>query len=168
MNRGVVVNFRKATKSDIVFLSHVLVNAAAASGAKMQIADLPIHPDTYQYVEGFPKGTDMGIVAETNEGVLVGAAWVRLLPTAAHAINEPLPELTMGVISEYQHMGIGKQLMEELYKAALSIGISKISLGVHKDNIPAISLYKQQNWIEDGYYNEYIMMSKEMIGIAQP
>lgn len=162
MNKGVVVNFRKATKSDIGFLSRILVNAAVASGVKIQIVDLPVHPDTYQYVAGFPKGTDTGIVAETNEGVLVGAAWVRLLPTAAHAINELLPELTMGVIPEYQHMGIGKQLMEELYKAVLSFGVAKISLGVHKDNIPAISLYKQQNWLEDGYYNEYIMMSKEM------
>lgn len=31
------------------------------------------------------------------------------------------------------------------------------------DNIPAISLYKQQNWIEDGYFQEYMMMSKEIL-----
>ncbi|MFA6876489.1 MAG: GNAT family N-acetyltransferase [Parabacteroides sp.] len=162
MNTGVVVNFKKATKNDIDFLSLILVNAAVASGVKMQIADLPVHPDTYQYVEGFPKGADTGIVAQTNEGILVGAAWVRLLPTATHAINEPLPELTMGVISEYQRMGIGKRLMEELYKAVQSLGISKISLGVHKDNIPAINLYKQQNWVEDGSFEQYIMMSKRI------
>jgi ribosomal protein S18 acetylase RimI-like enzyme len=70
--------------------------------------------------------------------------------------------LTMGVVPQYQRMGIGSQLMEELYKAALQIGIPKISLGVHKDNTPAVHLYKQQNWVEDGYYHEYIMMSKEI------
>lgn len=162
MNRGTVTTFRKATRNDIDFLSHILVDAAAASGVSVQIADLPNYPDTYQYVEGFPQGTDIGIVAETDEGVLVGAAWVRLLPTDAHSINEPLPELTMGVIQEYQRMGVGKRLMEELYKAALATGISKISLGVHKDNTPAVSLYKQQNWIEDGSFQQYIMMSKKL------
>lgn len=127
MKKGGVVNFREATKSDIHFLSHILVSAAAASGVKIQVADLPTEPDTYQYVEGFPQRTDTGIVAETNEGVLVGAAWVRLLPSDAHAINEPLPELTMGVIPEYQHKGIGRRLMEELYKAVQCAGISKIN-----------------------------------------
>lgn len=68
----------------------------------------------------------------------------------------------MGVIQEYQRMGVGKRLMEELYKAALATGISKISLGVHKDNTPAVSLYKQQNWIEDGSFQQYIMMSKRL------
>ena len=52
--------------------------------------------------------------------------------------------------------------MEELYKASRTVGISKISLGVHKDNLPAVGLYKQQNWIVDGYFEEYVMMSKEI------
>jgi ribosomal protein S18 acetylase RimI-like enzyme len=162
MNKEAAVHFRKATRSDIDFLSHILISAAVASGVNIQVVDLSSHPDTYQYVEGFPKGNDIGVVAETQEGVPVGAAWVRLLPMDAHAIHEPLPELTMGVVAQYQRMGIGSQLMEELYKAARGIGIPKISLGVHKDNTPAIHLYKQQNWIEDGYYHEYIMMSKEI------
>lgn len=166
MNKETVVHFRKATKSDIDFLSHILISAATASGVRIQIADLSSHPDTFQYVEGFPKGDDIGVVAETQEGIPVGAAWVRLLPMDAHAINEPLPELTMGVVPQYQRMGIGKQLMEELYKAALDMGIPKISLGVHKDNIRAIHLYKQQNWVEDGYYHEYMMMSKEIVYAA--
>lgn len=162
MNKSAVVKFRKATKNDIEFLSHVLVCAAAASGVSLQTADLPNHPDTYQYVKGFPQGSDIGIVAETIEGVLVGAAWLRLLPITNHTINEPLPELTMGVIPEYQRRGIGKQLMEELYTEVAAIGTSIISLGVHKDNIPALNLYKQQNWIEDGFFEEYIMMSKKI------
>lgn len=163
MNKDTAIIFRKATKGDIHFLSYILISAAKASGVSMRTEDLPDHPDTYQYVEGFPRGTDTGIVAETKDGILVGAAWVRLLPTAAHAIHEPLPELTMGVIPEYQRIGIGKQLLEALYRELAASSISKISLGVHKDNNPAISLYKQQNWIEDGYFQEYIMMSKEIL-----
>lgn len=166
MNKETAVHFRKATGSDIDFLFHILISAAAASGVRIGIADLSSYPDTYQYVEGFPDGNDIGVVAETQEGVPVGAAWVRLLPMDAHAIHEPLPELTMGVVPQYQRMGIGSQLMEELYKVARGIGIPKISLGVHKDNTPAVHLYKQQNWVEDGYYLEYVMMSKDIDGEA--
>lgn len=59
-------------------------------------------------------------------------------------------------------MGIGGQLLEGLYKAASAKGISKISLGVHKDNHPAIALYKSQNWAEDFKFKEYRMMSKKI------
>lgn len=100
MSKTTVINFREAIKSDLPFLSEILVNAAIASGVNISVGDLVIHPDSYQYVEEFPKGADIGIIAETLEGHLVGAAWIRLLPTDAHAIHEPLPELTMGVIPE--------------------------------------------------------------------
>ena len=160
LKEKLVANYRKATARDIGFLSQILANAAVSSGVNVKATDIPYSPDIYQYVEGFPKGIDTGIVAETNEGVLIGAAWIRLLPTDIHAINEHLPELTMGVLPQYQRKGIGKRLMEELYKAARAIGITKISLGVHKENLPAVSLYKQQNWIVDGYFEEYVMMSK--------
>lgn len=162
MSKTIVINFREATKNDLAFLSEILVNAAVASGVNICVEELSTHPDSYQYVAEFPTGSDIGIVAETLEGRLVGAAWIRLLPTDAHAINEPLPELTMGVIAEYQRMGIGGKLLEELYKAASAKGVSKISLGVHDNNHPAITLYKKQNWIEDGKFKEYRMMSKKI------
>lgn len=162
MNKTVIINFREATNNDLAFLSKILVHAAVASGVNICVDDLISHPDSYQYLEGFPKGIDVGIVAETAEGHFVGAAWIRLLPTDAHAINKPLPELTMGVMPEYQRMGIGGKLLEELYKAALAKDILEISLGVHEDNLPAITLYRKQNWIEDGKFKEYRMMSKRM------
>lgn len=162
MNTTIIINFREATKNDLAFLSEILVNAALASGVNISVETLVTHPDSYQYVEEFPQGTDLGIVAETAEGYLVGAAWIRLLPSDTHAIHESLPELTMGIIPEYQRMGIGGKLLEELYKAAFAKGISKISLGVHEDNHPAIALYKKQNWIEDGKFKEYRMMSKNI------
>lgn len=162
MSKTTVINFREATKNDFAFLSEILVNAAVASGVNICVEDLATHLDSYQYAEEFPKESDIGIIAETFEGHLVGAAWIRLLPTDAHAINEPLPELTMGVIPEYQRMGIGGKLLGKLYKAASAKGISKIYLGVHEDNHPAITLYKKQSWIEDGKFKEYRMMSKKI------
>lgn len=160
MDAGKLV-FREATAADIEFLSEILVDAAAASGVNVPVERLSDYPETYQYVEHFPVGLDVGIIAQTAGGRLVGAAWVRMLPTDAHAVNEPLPELTMGVISEYRRKGVGERLLTELYSATASKGLSEISLGVHKKNRPAIELYRQQGWIEDGTFQEYIMMRRE-------
>lgn len=162
MDKREIISFREATNDDATFLSEILASAASASGVDILVGDLSAHTDTYQYIEGFPNGTDIGIIAEKDGGYLLGAAWIRSLPTDLHAVNEPLPELTMGVIPEYKRRGIGKRLLEELYKAASARGVPKISLGVHKDNLPAIQLYKKQNWSEDGYFKDYIMMSRKI------
>lgn len=154
------ITYRKATSEDVDFMSGILVDAAQASGIHIPISELPAHSDTYQYIEGFPRGSDTGIIAETDSGQQIGAAWVRLLPTDEHAVKYPLPELTMGIQAEYRRMGIGERLLEELYKAVCVINIPEISLGVHKDNLPAIHLYRKQGWIEDGSFKEYIMMSR--------
>lgn len=155
------IAYRKATKQDVVFMSEILVDAAKASGVHILIDDLFLHPDTYQYIENFPEGLDVGIIAETTGGIPLGAAWVRMLPDDVHAVNQPMPELTMGVVPEYRRMGVGEQLMEELYNAAFTMGIPEISLGVHKENFPAINLYKKQGWVEDGRFKDYIMMSRK-------
>ena len=97
--------FREATAADIGFLSEILVNAAAASGVNVPIDELSSYPETYQYVEQFPSGSDVGVIVQTAEGLLVGAARVRMLPTDAHAVNQPLPELIMGVIPAYRRRG---------------------------------------------------------------
>lgn len=156
------ITFRKATREDIPFMSRILADAAAASGVNIPVNELPAYPDTYQYIEGFPKGQDVGIIAETENKLPVGAAWVRLLPTDAHVVKYPMPELTMGVLPEYRRMSIGERLMEELYKVASEKGLAEISLGVHKENTPAVSLYRKQNWVEDGVFEEYIMMSLKL------
>lgn len=153
--------YRKATEHDVPFMTGILVEAAAESGVHISADELPVHPDTYQYIEKFPEGLDIGIIAETTEGLPVGAAWIRMLPDNAHTINQPMPELTMGVTSEYRRMGLGERLLEELYNAASEMNITEISLGVHKENLPAISLYKKQGWIKDGSFKEYIMMSRK-------
>lgn len=152
--------YRIATSNDIAFMAQILVDAAVASGVELSVHDLPAHIDTYQYIEGFPKGSDVGIIAETTDGQMVGAIWIRLLPTDEHTVTHPMPELTMGVIPQYRRMGIGERLMEELYKAAIAISIPEISLGVHKENLSAVNLYRKQGWKEDGTYKQYIMMSR--------
>lgn len=159
-----IIKYREATSIDVDFMSEILVDAAFASGVEMHAREISSHPDAYQYIEGFPQGADVGIVAESAEGLLVGAAWIRLLSTDVHAVHKHLPELTMGVVAAYRRAGIGARLMEELYRAASAKGISEISLGVHKDNKDAVRLYKKKRWIEEGSFVEYIMMHRKIDG----
>lgn len=156
------VTIREATSNDAGFLSEILVAAAAASGVNIPFNELHAYPDAYQYISGYPERSDVGVIAQTIEGKSIGAAWVRLLPTDEHAVGIPTPELTMGVIQEYRRKGIGQLLMTALYRAAMEKGIQVISLGVHKDNISAIMLYKKQQWSEVGTFKDYIMMSRKI------
>ena len=94
-------------------------------------------------------------------GIPVGAAWVRNVPELNHYINYPTPELAIAILPEYRKMGIGEDLMNNLYKVCNASGINEISLGVHKDNLPAIRLYQKQGWIKEGDFHDYIMMIRK-------
>lgn len=86
----------------------------------------------------------------------------RLLPTDAHAVKYPMHELTIDILPEYRRMSIGGRQIEKLYKVASETRLEEISLGVHKDNPPAVSLYKKQKWVEDSVFKEYIMLSRKL------
>lgn len=155
------INYRIATSKDVDFLSQILVDAAVASGVEMTFADLDNDAEGLQYVAGFTtQDNDVGVVAETNDGVRIGAAWVRKLPVGAFPMNKPLPELTIGIHPNYQRQGIGKALLEALYVLLSERGIPKICLGVEEHNINAIRLYEQQGWCTYDSMGSYLVMSK--------
>lgn len=155
------INYRIATSKDVDFLSQILVDAAVASGVEMTLADLDNDAEGRQYVEGFTtQSNDVGVVAEIQGGIRIGAAWVRKLLVGAFPMNKPLPELTIGVHPDYQRLGIGKRLLEALYVLLSERGIPKICLGVEEHNSNAIRLYEQQGWSTYDSLGPYLVMSK--------
>lgn len=151
--------YRQATSADIPFMTTVLLEAAASSGHFIEPERLADYPDTEIYVKGWHAEKECGVIAETETGEPVGAAWIRNIPELVHNPDKPLPELTVGVLPAFRRKGIGEQLMSELYQSCHTNGITEISLGVHKDNIPAINLYQKHGWKPEGRFEDYIMMS---------
>lgn len=155
--------YREANMNDVSFMKEMLIECCIASGVtSISVDNLCEYPDTEINIEGWDFETEPGMIAETESGKPVGAIWLRNLPELGHSVNEYLPEITIAISLPYRGKGIAENLMNRLYEKCSEKGITRISLGVHSKNFPAINLYKKQGWIQNGTFKEYIMMSKQI------
>ena len=88
-------------------------------------------------------------VAETPGGRIAGTAWITYDGRRMHLHH-------VGVLPEYQRNGIGRALSVMAVNHAKEKNI-QIKLEVHKDNLPAIALYKDLGFNYLGDYLVYII-----------
>lgn len=73
-----------------------------------------------------------------------------------HVLFEQANLLTIGIKRSYQHQGLGQQLLIDIMKEVVDIGVNTIFLEVRVSNIAAIKLYKKlgfiQNRLRENYY----------------
>lgn len=104
-------------------------------------------PGTAHYIAGWPRDTDLGVIAEAN-GEPVGAAWLRFLSAADPGygfVSPDIPELTIGVAAHWRGLGVGRALLRAIAEQASVAGIQKISLSVERKN------FAQQLYLSEGY-----------------
>jgi ribosomal protein S18 acetylase RimI-like enzyme len=139
------IRLRRATAADELVLWQMLYYAAhmAEDGATSSDA-ARANPFLAQYVMGWGQADDLGIVAETSAGEIVGAAWLRLLisdPTSVSYYDDQTPELAIAVAPDWMGRGVGTKLLEGLLAAARA-HFRSIVLTVRADN-PAVRLYQR-------------------------
>jgi ribosomal protein S18 acetylase RimI-like enzyme len=110
-------------------------------------------PGLSHYVAGWGRAGDMGYLAVDDEGLLVGAAWLRLFPAEDPGygfVDDATPELSVAVMPGYRGQGIGTRLLSALLDAAAE-RYDAVSLSVQADN-PALRLYRRLGFevVEDG------------------
>ena len=94
-------------------------------------------PAVNHYVVGWPRAGDLGVVAVTRAGPVVGAAWLREFPPDDPGygyVAADVPELSIGVRPEYRGRGVGRQLLRALLAAARDEGVPRVSLSVERAN----------------------------------
>jgi len=99
------------------------------------------------YLAGWPRRGDYGVVAEQHGPV--GAAWYRTYTEADHGLGfvaEDVPELSIAVIADRRHEGIGRRLLINLIEASAAQGCRALSLGVAENN-PARGLYESAGFV---------------------
>ncbi len=96
--------------------------------------------DIYQEFFGVKKG-DIGVYIIVN-GEVVGAAWVRLLPSGKAFVDEETPELVLAVKPEHRQKGHAKYLMQQLIYEVSGV-FPKMSLNVSKEDEIAVSFFKK-------------------------
>lgn len=104
-------------------------------------------PATAHYIAGWPRDTDLGVIAEADEEP-VGAAWLCFLPAADPGygfVAPDVPELTIGVARDWRGRGVGRALLRALASQARAAGIWQISLSVERKNVA------QKLYLSEGY-----------------
>ena len=94
------------------------------------------------------------LVAELD-GAVVGLIDYYILPSLWEKWYEAtIPNLF--VHKDYQAMGIGSKLLEEVIKRADKVGIMELFVGTEKKNRRAIRLYKKH-----GFTKEYLLLERK-------
>ena len=139
------VHFRSARLSDIEALFAAINSVAAEKWyiATVQFSLEGIRPHLEKLI-ATPMPPVLALEAETVVG------WCDI--TAGKAPNGfgHVGRLGMGVRREWRRRGIGRQLMEKCLRQASAAGLEKVELEVYPDNQPAVLLYKQVGFVEEG------------------
>lgn len=79
---------REITPANYPILEEFLYNAVfIPEGEKMPPREIIFEPEIHVYIKGFGVESDCGVVAE-QDGVIIGAAWTRIIPAYGHIDNE--------------------------------------------------------------------------------
>jgi GNAT superfamily N-acetyltransferase len=162
-NRWVI---RRATAEDGSFMADMLVEAAnwPADWKKKSRRRVLSAPATAHYIAGWPRDTDLGVIAEAD-GAPVGAAWLRFLPAAdpGYGFVAPgVPELTIGVAGDWRGRGVGRALLRALAGQARSVGIRQISLSVERKNFAQKLYFSEGYQVVDSYGAHSDTMVKDL------
>lgn len=120
-------------------------------------------PELAHYAADWGRPGDLGYLAVDGEGLLVGAAWLRLFPAGDPGygfVDAATPELSMAVMPAWRGRGVGSRLLAALLDAAAK-RYAAVSLNVQADN-PAARLYRRFRFeaVEDG--GAWIIMRKRL------
>ncbi len=140
---------RRATADDGAFMTDMLLEAVnwSPDWKKQSRRRVLSTHTTAHYIVGWPRGTDVGVIAEAD-GEPIGAAWLRFLSAAAPGygfVAADVPELTIGVALKWRGRGVGRALLSAIAEHARSAGIRQISLSVERKNF-AQKLYHSEGY----------------------
>ncbi|QAY74320.1 GNAT family N-acetyltransferase [Agromyces protaetiae] len=140
---------RPATSSDGVFLADMVVEAANwRDGINRPRPTVLADPVYKNYISGWQRPSDSGVVAVDEDARPIGAAWYRLFPQNVQAhgfVATGVPELIIGVRPLWRAQGVGRALMEELMDAARRAGFARLALSVEHGNY-ATALYRSEGF----------------------
>ena len=128
-------------------------------GVEAPPREIIYQPELQVYIAEFgTKKGDIALAAEEN-GIIVGAVWVRLMNDYGH-IDDKTPSFAISLYKEYRNKGIGTALMKEMLIRLKKEGYKQASLAVQTKNY-AVKMYEKVGFeIYDENDEEYIMLCK--------
>ena len=102
-------------------------------------------------------GGKLLVIEETDSSKIIGTSWMTFDGRRLHLHH-------FGIDPEFQRKGFGKILTDASLKFAKAKGV-QIKLEVHKENFPAIELYKSKGFQFLGDYDVYIIRNFNLINL---
>lgn len=136
---GALSFVRQAIATDSAFLQSMLAIAVdwRPGSSQRQVREILADPALARYIAGWPRPDDFGVIAESDVGESLGAAWCRTFSADDSGfgfVAADVPEVSIGVLADARGEGIGRSLMVHLIGEARSRGIAQLSLSVELAN----------------------------------
>jgi len=143
------ITYQPIKKSEHYFLEAMLYEALFVPEGQPKFPKSIIHrPEIYKYIRDWNQNKfDIAIVAKC-ESELIGAVWGRLFDAENQGngfVDAETPEISMAIQSEFRGRGIGTELLQQIEKAYLEIGVKQLSLSVDKRNRARV-LYERNGY----------------------
>lgn len=138
-------SIREADRDDELFLVEMLYEALfVPPGSPPYPRSITDRADLARYARGFgSKDGDLGWIAESLLGDLLGAVWVRQMSADDPGygfVDAETPELSIAVVSDHRSQGVGTALLRLLLAA-----VPRCSLSVDDRN-RAVGLYERSGF----------------------
>lgn len=154
---------RPGTSADIALLEQVLEVTVFWQPREHAVVleSLEVYPIVQRYVENWGRAGDAAVVA-LDDNRAIGAAWYRLFPVDAPGfgfVAADVPELAIGIIDGYRGVGLGRAMLDALFRRARQDGLRAISLSVEIANTRALNLYRRVGFeVVEGDVGNYTMV----------
>lgn len=134
---------RAAGVADLPFLGLMMREAGFRPDNRPPLDEALRAPHVAQWLDGWMRPGDLGIVATTDDGTPLGAAWCRLFDASNYGfVDDRTLVLAIAVAEPHRNRGIGTALLRALATAARAANIPALSLSVSATN-PALHLYER-------------------------
>lgn len=145
-------HIRSSELQDIPFLWEMLYQSIhVPEGQPSPDRGILQEPHIEKYMRGWGRPTDHALIAIDDNGVPLGAIWVRLFDRD-HAgygfVDEVTPELGMAILPSHRGHGIGRTLLGEMSHVARAHGYGALSLSVDPRNAVALRLYERHGYVK--------------------
>jgi GNAT superfamily N-acetyltransferase len=158
---------RFAHQDDLPFLKWMLYEACYPEGCgerppfEKGISD----PIVANYLDGWVRKGDAGLIIATEAGGPMGAAWYRMFPADKPGygfFDEKTPELAIAMVFEARGRGLGSELLRNLMSLANKQGHKQMSLGVDDVNPRARRFYERLGFEETGRKEDGVIMVADL------